>query len=687
MPTRKTQTKIIFTVISLAVTAGIFSYLFRYISIGQVVQIIKSVDRGALLMFVTLSLGMSFFRTWRYEILLGLSGYKPSKPALFLVVLVRNFFSDLLPARIGTLIYIFIVNTRLGVPLGPATSSFSLSFLFDVLAVVPLILLASFYAAFTAKAYMLPLFLGGLVIGGITIAIIHYLPALCSWIIRVLARIKKGDRQFGQKLADILSSVRIEVLKTKRAKLYTPVMVLSFLVRITKYAALYVFLYALLRAVGYSWSDLSVPVVFLGISTSEFVASLPVSGIASFGAYEGTWAIVFELLGFPGNIAKLTAVSHHLFTQVYGYLLGALALALLVLPVFHKRSDFSSKTFSAEPKPGFYRKIIVCSLGLIVILYGFSKVPPANSESSHDGKKADQPSAAEKISRKALMTNFPGNILFDSNRSGSFGIYTIRADGTKLKRIIDDSKWHEMFPDPSPEGKLIVFSRAKTTSRLAPSEIWIVEENGENLKRLNANGNFPTFSADGQTVYFERQRKKAMAVDLDGKNERELFPARNEAFKRYQVVKPRVSSSGRWVTFTSDRPRQWHAWYAEIETGNAFQIHSGCEPVAFKEGRKIAWIKSQGANERSGIFSFNLSGSSFATLEDAGAPRGHEYFPTLAANDRFLLYSVCRINEHSHENANYQIFIKDLATQERTRITFDAYTNRWPKLLLTKMRK
>ena len=62
-------------------------------------------------------------------------------------------------------------------------------------------------------------------------------------------------------------------------------------------------------------------------------ASLPISGIAGFGAYEGAWAGVFILLGFPAAMAKATSLSHHLVTQLYGYLIGiASILTLLALP-------------------------------------------------------------------------------------------------------------------------------------------------------------------------------------------------------------------------------------------------------------------------------------------------------------------------------------------------------------------
>ncbi|PID74179.1 MAG: hypothetical protein CSB32_02110, partial [Desulfobacterales bacterium] len=180
---------------------------------------------------------------------------------------------------------------------------------------------------------------------------------------------------------------------------------------------------------------MSIPAVFLGISASEFAASLPISGIASFGVYEGTWSLVFELLGFPGNIAKLTAVSHHLFTQVYGFGLGALALILLVLPVFKKKDSGSSSAVTMPVKPAFYGKMVACVLGLVVILYGFSRVPPANGENRHAQISADRPGPAEIEARKALRAEFPGHILFDSNRSGTFGIYTMRADGSEVTRI------------------------------------------------------------------------------------------------------------------------------------------------------------------------------------------------------------------------------------------------------------
>ncbi len=671
-----------FTVISLGMTIGIFSYLFKTVSYGDVIYIIREVNRNALTLFVLFSLSQSFFRTWRYQILLEMSGYKPGNTALFLVVLIRNFFSDLLPARLGTLIYIFLVTTRLGIPIGPATSSFAIAFLFDILALVPLIILATWAVAAKAQISTFPLIIGGVVLGGIVIFLIRILPKLFGVFADWVPNVRFIRSSWRKNLQNFLYSAGDEMIKTKHAGLYAPVMVLSLLVRIFKYGTLITFFYALLLPIGYTLQNLYFPNIFLGIFAAELSASLPISGIAGFGAYEGTWAFVFSFLDLPAHIAKLTAVSHHLFTQIYGYGLGAFAFLLILLPFFKAKNTTKPRPYRREHMKSFYLKTGLSLICLILLGLGLAKLPLAKSKEVTN-TLADRPTDRELNAGNELSKRFKGKILFDSNRSGTFGIYVINVDGTGLRPVIDEPGWHEMYPDPSPDGTHIVFSRAGTTSRMAQSEVWIVQANGKNPRKLVNDGVYPTFGGDGKVIYFERERKKVMAIDFDGKNEREIFPNQNKKFKRFKIVKPRVSADGTMVTFTSNRPKAWTAWYAIINTGNAFRIGNGCEPVPFINSKRIAWInnKFKGVKERSGIFVYNLSNRSSKTIQDSDAPRGHEYFPTLVADDRYLLYGASRVDEHAHDSANYQIFIKDLILDQVVRITFDAYTNRWPKLL------
>lgn len=356
---------LVYLFFSVLITVSIFYYLFSQISLSEVWGLILGVDRRALYCFVFLAVSMSFFRTWRYLLLLWVVGYRPSALAFFLVVLVRNFFSDLLPARIGSLIYIYVVTARLGIPFASATSSFALSFLFDIVALVPLILIALIMAGSVESISLGGLLAGSVVLGVISVLLIKYL----AWFCKIMAQWVKKYRGEHNKIFEFLCQTESDIEKVKTAGIFNRLIVLSLLVRITKYASLYIFVYALLKPIGYGFEDLHVAKVLLGICASELAASLPISGIAGFGAYEGAWALTFTMLGFEEKIASLTAVSHHLFTQVYGYSLGALALLLLLLPFFKSPDQVGDGNLILESGVVFYGKVLLAGILVASILF------------------------------------------------------------------------------------------------------------------------------------------------------------------------------------------------------------------------------------------------------------------------------------------------------------------------------
>ncbi len=57
---------------------------------------------------------------------------------MLLVTFVRNLFADLLPARIGSTVYIVVLRTRFGYPVDAGTSIWALAFLLDMVVMVPL---------------------------------------------------------------------------------------------------------------------------------------------------------------------------------------------------------------------------------------------------------------------------------------------------------------------------------------------------------------------------------------------------------------------------------------------------------------------------------------------------------------------------------------------------------------------
>jgi Tol biopolymer transport system component/uncharacterized membrane protein YbhN (UPF0104 family) len=668
----------LFLGLSLALTVMVFAVLLRTVKPADVLDLIRNADRRGVAAFVVLSLSMSGFRTWRYIILLNQAGYRVGRAALYLVVLVRNLCSDLLPARIGTLVYIFLVTTRLGVPGGAATSSFSLSFVFDIVAVAPLLLVAASLAGWGGAVSPMVFAGGALVIGLAALGVVWLLPFGFGLAANLLHQFPILPGRMRVALAATFENAAADVRTARRSGIYGELLVLSVLVRLCKYAALVVFLAALLKPMGIVHDTAGIARSFVGICAAELAASLPVSGIAGFGAYEGTWSMVFQWLGFPAVLAQTTSISHHLFTQAYGYGLGLAALCLLLLPFFRRREQAPSAPRRPAHPGGFALRTLAATgavAGLTMLCYAVIPArvdPPAG--------KADVPAPADQAAQAAMALTLNGDIVFDSNRSGTFGIYALDVAAQRV-RTVADSEFQDMYPDPSPDGSWFVYARAFTTARLSPADIYLCDAQGGQSRRLAQDGTFPTFSADGGTVYFERGRRSIVSVRVADGHEIVRFPRSSTELSGRQIVKPRVSPDGRYAAFTCNAPRDWNVWIVDLETEDLHHVDRGCEPAWFPDSQSLAFIAKEGMNERSGIRRYHLSTGKSELLQDAGAPRGHEYFPTLAPAADVLLYASCRPGEHSHLTANYQLFAASLPMGAPVRLTFSPSTDRWPKLL------
>ncbi|MEI6970392.1 MAG: lysylphosphatidylglycerol synthase transmembrane domain-containing protein [bacterium] len=323
--------------LSVTIAVTIFTLLFSNVTWEEVKGMILGMNRQALLVFFGLSLTMNILRTVRYRLVLKVAGHVPGAVPLFLVVLVRGLFVDLLPARLGELVYIYLLKTRLKVPLGTATASFALAFLFDIVALAPLVFVAALFVEPLAEVPVAWLVGGGVVLLAASGGVIFAMPCLLRTAYWVLSGKYAVGIRAGRALADFVAATDFQIRKARRAGIFWHLLGISLLVRVSKYSALYVLFFAMTSPMGYTLADLPVPKLFFGLCSAELAASLPISGIAGFGVYEGTWAMVFTLLGFPQKIAILTSISHHLFTQLYGYALGTGALVLLFLPSIHRR--------------------------------------------------------------------------------------------------------------------------------------------------------------------------------------------------------------------------------------------------------------------------------------------------------------------------------------------------------------
>jgi len=331
--------RIIYFLLSLLISVALIWLLLSKIEAKDILQTYLNIHIPALLAFFTLSLAGSFLRAWRYKVLL--SPQKISWGHILLATFVRNLFADLLPLRIGSLSYIYVLNARLKYSFTAAASSFVVSLIYDFLSLSPFLVLAILVLGLGSTPLSTPLLLLiSIVFFILLLAIIWKLPEFCRALLRVyqfaLKTAGAEQRKWAQLSVDKIKTTITDIRALKQQKTDWPAFLLSLAIRSAKYGALFYLLFALLRSHGYSMADLSLWKTILGVTGAELTGYFPLKGIGGFGTWESGWALTFVLLGFESRMAIISS-GIHLVTNLWEYLFGLASILILALPLIRKR--------------------------------------------------------------------------------------------------------------------------------------------------------------------------------------------------------------------------------------------------------------------------------------------------------------------------------------------------------------
>ncbi len=340
-PRRRSKgAKALSLVLAAGFTGALFWYLLRATHWSDWTAMWAGADHRHLLAYLFLFATVMLLRAVRYCILLRASEGEaaPGLGDLTLLTFVSNLFVDLLPARSGSLAYVVFLNQKLDVRLAACFSSFAFSFIFDVIGMLPL-LLAAILGMRTVPGGGGPWLwaaLGVLAAGGLAaLALIDRLLGAAArlamiWtarqadpssrLVRALARLGEETERIARDMAQV-----------KAKGVFWPLLLISMTIRACKYLSLYLVILGMAGQWGpEATGRLTLGLVLFSLVAAEATASLPISGLAGFGAYEGVMIFILRQAGLDSTQAALLPVTLHLLTQTLDYSTGGAALLWLM---------------------------------------------------------------------------------------------------------------------------------------------------------------------------------------------------------------------------------------------------------------------------------------------------------------------------------------------------------------------
>lgn len=288
------------------------------------------------------------------------------------------------------------------------------------------------------------------------------------------------------------------------------------------------------------------------------------------------------------------------------------------------------------------KKILLIGATALTIAFGFSFDTFIKTEASAQTKFKN----SETIGQVSAAVPTNGRIAFVSTRHNTPGseIYTMKTDGTDVRRITTGNTRDEYDVVWSPDGTKLAFVRQ--LGDFNQGQIFVINADGTNETRLtnnNADDFNPTWSPDGTKIAFATSRDNA------GNGNTEIYMMMADGTNQIRLtnrpgadVEPDWSPDGLKIVYSRQDDDRIYRIYTMLFSGdfvtqitNAGRAHRN--PAWSPDGSKIVFLNSD--NNWDGVCTINNNGTGMFRVAEDSAFVGYSTTPDWSPDGTKIIYS------------------------------------------------
>jgi Tol biopolymer transport system component len=252
-----------------------------------------------------------------------------------------------------------------------------------------------------------------------------------------------------------------------------------------------------------------------------------------------------------------------------------------------------------------------------------------------------------------------GNLLLSSNRSGSYGVYQMRAPGpvTLLPVLVDSAS--NIQATLAPDRTRIAFS----SNRNGSFDLYLMDPDGQNLRRVTSaagNEGEPAWTPDGARLIYTSSvgtTTQIAIVSADGSENRQLTTASGGNHS------PSISPDGRTIAFVSARDGNHAVYTMGIDGSNQRRVTRGSaketNPRFARNGDLLYVVERGGSSKGSKVMRMAAGSGSASQVLQTEQP-----VAALAVSrdgDR-LAYVEGRVKDAAKGRVDFSLFLQSTAS-------------------------